>query len=534
MQDRRTFLSTTLPSMALGYSLRGAESLGAQPSLGNALASLGGQQAAPGDPAARAREVQKLIAQATQASQTYVVVPSSLLPYAAADVQFDPAIRMLRETNLSDQFDVRAYGAAGDGKTDDTPAIQAALDHAAREGGVVRITSGTYRVSSLALRAEIDLIGDGPTTTIVDGVGPKSTLAAVDTLVKQTISGIRVQHSNATAADIDLIDLPRGAFGCRFENIVFVGKQGVTRAGFHLHGEDPATGRPNQNQFNNLLLMCHSTVIGPQVREGRAIWLEGRDALDKRCNVNKVIGGSWNGFGTAVAVEAGNANLFCSMNIARVAGAAFDFRGDRQTFNNFIFGCFVDSTVTGHPLYVESRDKTPHTLVQVFGSSRIERPSDVTQANPRSQYSIFSRSIFLGNSQPDKLAGDRTQVLAATDSQGLLRIMGGTDSDSGGFLASGAAFSRGVSAVSDGGGASAVLRETGTDRTSFRVVTTRDGRNFTSRFQVDETGKVKLSNVLEFGTGMRDSHRSPKTDSPDDWVEISIGGVPYFLPAYRG
>lgn len=44
------------------------------------------------------------------------------------------------------EFDVRAYGAKGDGTTDDSTAIQAALD-AAREGGRVVFPFGTYRLN---------------------------------------------------------------------------------------------------------------------------------------------------------------------------------------------------------------------------------------------------------------------------------------------------------------------------------------------------------------------------------------------------
>ncbi|MBN1422032.1 MAG: hypothetical protein JXP34_24885 [Planctomycetes bacterium] len=47
----------------------------------------------------------------------------------------------------ADPIDVRAFGAAADGKTDDTAAIQKALDRAGEAGGVVRLAAGRYLVA---------------------------------------------------------------------------------------------------------------------------------------------------------------------------------------------------------------------------------------------------------------------------------------------------------------------------------------------------------------------------------------------------
>ncbi len=55
-------------------------------------------------------------------------------------------------------FDVRQYGAAGDGKALDTPAIQQALDECGRAGGgVVRLPAGTYLSRPILLRANTAL-----------------------------------------------------------------------------------------------------------------------------------------------------------------------------------------------------------------------------------------------------------------------------------------------------------------------------------------------------------------------------------------
>jgi len=64
-------------------------------------------------------------------------------------------------------FDVKAFGATGDGKTLDTPAIDKAIDAAAATGGgVVRFPAGNYLCFSIHLKSHITLYLD-PGATIV-------------------------------------------------------------------------------------------------------------------------------------------------------------------------------------------------------------------------------------------------------------------------------------------------------------------------------------------------------------------------------
>ena len=63
-------------------------------------------------------------------------------------------------------YDVTAHGAAGDGETDDTAAIQTALDAADEEGGgVVYLPAGTY-YTTYSLLYGSDLVVYGPAATI--------------------------------------------------------------------------------------------------------------------------------------------------------------------------------------------------------------------------------------------------------------------------------------------------------------------------------------------------------------------------------
>lgn len=61
-----------------------------------------------------------------------------------------------------------AYGAEGDGTTDDTTAINAAIAAATASGGIVFFPAGTYRVtSSLSLPADVSFLGLGSDISII-------------------------------------------------------------------------------------------------------------------------------------------------------------------------------------------------------------------------------------------------------------------------------------------------------------------------------------------------------------------------------
>ncbi len=65
-------------------------------------------------------------------------------------------------------LDVRDRGARGDGRADDTAAIQAAIDAAsARGGGAVTFPPGTYLSRTLTLRSRVHLVGSGAEATVI-------------------------------------------------------------------------------------------------------------------------------------------------------------------------------------------------------------------------------------------------------------------------------------------------------------------------------------------------------------------------------
>ena len=90
-----------------------------------------------------------------------------------------------------DQFEAAAFGAKADGKSDDTAAIQKALDAAGKRGGAVRLPAGRYLVAgSLNIPVGVSLVGSLNVPVGVSFVGshqaPVSTKPLVGTVILAT------------------------------------------------------------------------------------------------------------------------------------------------------------------------------------------------------------------------------------------------------------------------------------------------------------------------------------------------------------
>lgn len=95
--------------------------------------------------------------------------PVTTLSGAAGDMIQDNFVELGNRTE-GRRFNVRSYGAVGDGTTDDQEAIQAAIDACATAGGgEVYIPAGTWRIEDeLEARDYISIVGDGMDQTIIE------------------------------------------------------------------------------------------------------------------------------------------------------------------------------------------------------------------------------------------------------------------------------------------------------------------------------------------------------------------------------
>src|SRR5437870_5268906 len=72
-------------------------------------------------------------------------------------------------------FDVRGFGAVGDGKTMDSPAINRAIEAAGAKGGTVYVPAGIYACYSLRLTSAVALYIDQGATLLAAGTPREGT-----------------------------------------------------------------------------------------------------------------------------------------------------------------------------------------------------------------------------------------------------------------------------------------------------------------------------------------------------------------------
>lgn len=166
------------------------------------------------------------------------IIPDTLLSDASTDIKQRFASHLADYAMYVAQpvYNVKGYDAKGDGVTDDTAAIQAAIDAAnIAGGGIVFLPKGVYLVSStIKIASGIIFMGAGQLATEIklasgaalgEGIICNSNYALGDTLTNTdiVIARLRINGNNITPAS----GLARGIFlnkvsNCRVENVTVV------------------------------------------------------------------------------------------------------------------------------------------------------------------------------------------------------------------------------------------------------------------------------------------------------------------------
>ena len=125
------------------------------------------------------------------------------------------------------------WGAVGDGATDNTTALQKAINTCAGRGVALRVPTGTYLATNLSLPSNTHLYGDGPTSIIRQGKEKATTNAPFinnsDAANGNSDIGLRDlkfdgNSQNQTATRVDILNLKNVSQvqvqGCEFQNAV--------------------------------------------------------------------------------------------------------------------------------------------------------------------------------------------------------------------------------------------------------------------------------------------------------------------------
>jgi polygalacturonase len=179
--------------------------------------------------------------------ETSLMLMACFMPLAAAQARASPGCEEAPKSGLV--VNVKDKGARGDGQTDDTAVIQAAIDEAAGTGGTVFVPNGTYMINSvgkkgihlgndmtfkLSVRATLKAIPNSSKRYSVLRISGVSNV----TVVGGTLDGEREQHMGKSGEWGMGIRMDRGA-----KNITISGvtARNMWGDGFYVRGAKNVT-----------------------------------------------------------------------------------------------------------------------------------------------------------------------------------------------------------------------------------------------------------------------------------------------------
>jgi hypothetical protein len=155
-----------------------------------------------------------------------------------------------RDNNFYNWANVKSFGAVGDGKNDDTPAIQAAIDSGK---STVYLPFGTYRLGSeVIIRANVCMFRGFGSTLIGDGSG--------------TYHAISIQNTNCASGAVT-VDLLTGGGGFAAPEIEGASNGTVVLKDFRLLGYTTTRGWPGGGK-----VFLEDVSFGPYYFTKQNVW----------------------------------------------------------------------------------------------------------------------------------------------------------------------------------------------------------------------------------------------------------------------
>jgi hypothetical protein len=443
---------------------------------------------------------------------------------------------------------VHAFGAVGNGLVDDAAAIQRAIDNVSVAGGVVYIAPGMYLCkTSLRLRPRVSVVGSGWGVSIIDSRALGTAIYADQLLEHIRLEEFTVSHahwddditrsscspdgSGEGVGCTHLVELRASAARSRI-SLQLIGRANVTASALVVRGLNPVTGRPNNACYG--LSIKLSTSAPGSVVDGVALWLDGRDVENARCNAHYIEPTSvLDGFTTGVKLN-GNGNTLSGVTFnGPTSNASVYLYGD-GTFGNTALGCYFDGGITGKVIKLDAVSNN-HMLTVYESVNTITGEKIQLVGASTARFTIQSRGLLelgggngaglihngLNSSSPRSL--DKSSAEAAVvgvGSKDTLGLIGVPTTLGSGLIVAGENFTAGINAVSDGGGASIQIADTAT--AEFRVVKSTTSGQFEPVFGVDSLGRLHLASSA---AGSNREAAASLAPAPAGFIDVMVGDV---------
>lgn len=238
-------------------------------------------------------------------------------------------------------YNVKSYGAVGNGTTDDTTAIQAAIT-ACPAGGMVYFPPGNYKFSTLTISTPITLQGGGWSTTTVGVLGDANWTQANGKCFGSIL------RSTATSGNAILCDHATLSQAYNFNDIMLIGPGSGTSTGVMLG----TTAAPTAGHWSNVMIANFSVgmdlvaiedygFFGVRLR-GNGINLQVESNTNQNVFVNMEIQKAT----TGIKIKGGSLNCWYGGLIqGNTIGVLFDSAGAEElTFD----GLWLESNATSH------------------------------------------------------------------------------------------------------------------------------------------------------------------------------------------